>query len=1305
MKNLFKNKALKRSLLGLSLAIVAVAGIFILSIPAHATISAGDVNASSAANLIAGTVNADYTVTFATDITATTDTITVTFPATYTVTDGSLGITAVSNGTPGIITAGGGSRTVTAVVGDSTAKTIAVTISTLQDLNAGANTFTILTGITNPTVTGLVAGNFSISTGAAGETPQTDITTETITADTASYLVVTGTASVAVGANNELTVTAKDQYGNTATGYTGDKTLTFSGPLAGPNETTPKIETVAIGTGQTVTFASGVTNGSNLTFIGYAIESTTIDVSDGSINSTGDEAYDLNLSVTVGAAASLVITGSPTDVVSGIVWTSQPTVTAYDAGGNIATGYTSEITVQKASGDGTMAGNVLAASAGVAEFTAVKYSNILDGEAFTIEATDSVLTSAASSSIDSDVVATKLVFTTEPSAAPTSGTAFDQQPVVKAEDADNAIDTGFTGLVTLTDSAAGALSGDVDILAVLGVATFTDVAYINSAVDHETFTLNADEAGDLTNATSAEVNPNIVANALAISVQPASIISGVSMTQPVIQYVLGSIIDTDVNGDIITVTENGDGSVSGDTEAAVNGVASFSTDADLLYIAAADGEAVTFTFTDDAAGLNLSAVPATSDALTADVVATKLVWQTDPSTCDSGLVCTVQGVVRALNANNTLDTGYVSAVTVGVSVGSGTILGTANQGAMTAGVLTTTGIGYTAASDNETFKFTADSGSITQGLTGDISSDIVATKLIFTVQPSATATSGTAFAQQPRVSAENAADQVDTDFTGTVTLTNSADGALTGDVDIAAISGVATFTDVVYTNATVDHETFTLNADEAGDLTNATSDSVNPNIVANALAVGTQPALIVSHVSMTQPVINFVLGSIIDTDINGDVITATENGNGAIAGGETATAISGVATFSGMIYNALADGEAVTFTFTDDAAGLDLSASPATSGALTANVVASKFLVTLNTNTPNAGTADTMTLTAANVASITDTGYDPTGLTFTMSDSDAALLSTHTSPNTATPTIPDSATIIAAFASGVASLPTFTLVNAEILGAITVSDGTLSGDSASVSVRNLTTASFRVTPESLSPTTGTAYDLTTTAIDTYGNTVSGANGGSAAYTGQVLFDTTASSPTWHTPWVTFITGDAGVKVAANAITFNTAESSKTITASNVGATLTGTSSAITPGSGVGSLTVDTPVRIILTNDGTANNSYTNGWEWKMRVTLPTNKTHFALKFINWTSGSNTLAVTDNMEYYSEQIAGTGLGTATLPVSITAASTYPADLNITTDADSTRDGIQTDIHVKVKIPASTTAGSYNTTYNASATTAD
>jgi len=126
----------------------------------------------------------------------------------------------------------------------------------------------------------------------------------------------------------------------------------------------------------------------------------------------------------------------------------------------------------------------------------------------------------------------------------------------------------------------------------------------------------------------------------------------------------------------------------------------------------------------------------------------------------------------------------------------------------------------------------------------------------------------------------------------------------------------------------------------------------------------------------------------------------------------------------------------------------------------------------------------------------------------------------------------------------------------------------------------------------------------------------------------------------------------------------------------------------------GSFTVDSPVMVKMT--GTADNNYSNGWEWVLMVTLPTNETGLAFKFANWASGSNSLAAGGNMRYFSEEIAS-GTGSSASPVEIAAANTYPSNITINTDADTSRDGIQTNIHVLVKLPTSTVGGSYTTAY--------
>ena len=112
--------------------------------------------------------------------------------------------------------------------------------------------------------------------------------------------------------------------------------------------------------------------------------------------------------------------------------------------------------------------------------------------------------------------------------------------------------------------------------------------------------------------------------------------------------------------------------------------------------------------------------------------------------------------------------------------------------------------------------------------------------------------------------------------------------------------------------------------------------------------------------------------------------------------------------------------------------------------------------------------------------------------------------------------------------------------------------------------------------------------------------------------------------------------------------------------------------------------------------GSADNTYAHGWEWLIRMTLPSDQNSFALKFNDWVSGANTLPVAGNMEYYSEQIAA-GTGSSAAPVAITAANTYPANVTVTNDADALLDGIQTDVHVRVKLPVSTPNGSYSTSY--------
>jgi hypothetical protein len=141
----------------------------------------------------------------------------------------------------------------------------------------------------------------------------------TVTAGTAGYLKVTGTATMSTGSNNELTVTAYDDNNNRATAYTGSKTLIFSGPGVAPDGTTaPTVEGVTMENATTVTFTAGVSSGANATLVAYKAETIDVDVTDGTIGSAGDIAYDLGLTVNALAATQLAYTANPATVVAGV---------------------------------------------------------------------------------------------------------------------------------------------------------------------------------------------------------------------------------------------------------------------------------------------------------------------------------------------------------------------------------------------------------------------------------------------------------------------------------------------------------------------------------------------------------------------------------------------------------------------------------------------------------------------------------------------------------------------------------------------------------------------------------------------------------------------------------------------------------------------------------------------------------------------------------------------------------------------------------------------------------------------------
>lgn len=132
----------------------------------------------------------------------------------------------------------------------------------------------------------------------------------TVSPGTATKLVLTSsTASPVAAANFNLTTTAQDAYGNTATAYAGAKSIVFSGASASPSGALPTVvnnggTAVAFGSATALTFTAGVAAVASMKN-GYTKLSkagaTSVSATDGTLTTPSP----LALTVSVGSASKL----------------------------------------------------------------------------------------------------------------------------------------------------------------------------------------------------------------------------------------------------------------------------------------------------------------------------------------------------------------------------------------------------------------------------------------------------------------------------------------------------------------------------------------------------------------------------------------------------------------------------------------------------------------------------------------------------------------------------------------------------------------------------------------------------------------------------------------------------------------------------------------------------------------------------------------------------------------------------------------------------------------------------------------
>jgi hypothetical protein len=278
----------------------------------------------------------------------------------------------------------------------------------------------------------------------------------------ASILVVGGFASpTTAGVSHNFTVTAQDAFGNTATSYSGTVTFTSSDGLAG----LPANYTFVSGDAGVHSFSATFRTAGTQSITATDTATSTIKGSQ-----TG-------ITVNPAAASTFVVGGFASPTIAGV--SHNFTVTAQDAFGNTATGYTGTVTFTSSDGSAGLPANYtfVNGDAGLHSFSA----SLKTAGTQSITATDTPT---------STIKGSQTGITVNPAAASTLVVGGFASPTiagvshnftVTAQDAFGNTATSYTGTVTFTssDGSAGLPANYTFVSGDAGVHTFS--ATLNTA--------------------------------------------------------------------------------------------------------------------------------------------------------------------------------------------------------------------------------------------------------------------------------------------------------------------------------------------------------------------------------------------------------------------------------------------------------------------------------------------------------------------------------------------------------------------------------------------------------------------------------------------------------------------------------------------------------------------------------------------------------------------------------------------------------------------------------------------------------
>jgi hypothetical protein len=468
----------------------------------------------------------------------------------------------------------------------------------------------------------------------------------------------------------------------------------------------------------------------------------------------------------------------------------------------------------------------------------------------------------------------------------------------------NTAATGFTISSTggaIASFAISATPAGMSFNATTGALTGTPTTVAGATA----YTITATNAsGSATQTFTLTVSPGAATKAM-MTTQPSGAVSGSAFTtQPVVRVTdSGDNTVTSFTGNVVASISSGTGTLSGTTTAtAVAGVATFTN----LVITGTGDHVLTFT-------------PETLTAVNSETLTVSLAAQATLSITSLTTNTKAHPYSQALSITTSGGSGTGATTFTIASGGTATTCTLSNSTATATITATTVGtclIQATKAAD-ATYASTT---SATATFTFQVGS---ATKAMMTTQPSG-AVNGSAFTTQPVVRVTDSGDNTVTLFTGNVVASiASGSGTLSGTTTVAAVDGVATFTNLVITGTAGN---FTLTFTPAS-LTAVTSSSF-------ALAAGAATKVAITRASVgttdnvaftTQPQIT-IQDSSGNTVLSSAVVTATISADSLI-GTTTATASSGVATFTGLGIDGTSG---TTYTITYTVSGLTVATATVT---------------------------------------------------------------------------------------------------------------------------------------------------------------------------------------------------------------------------------------------------------------------------------------------------------------------------------------------------------------------------------------